>query len=161
MPTLEPKLLKEKIMEMPQQLRDAYFSENTTNKIMLVAKNHDLHIDQTGELSDEVGLVFLGVTPVSDFVKNIRERLKINNELAEKIVAELNTEIFEPARTLMKQGNANKLDTKAPHLDKPSIFERKLSEPVNLKPEATATAPTTPAPEEPIKKIDPYHEPIE
>lgn len=160
MPTLEPKLLKEKILQMPQQLRDAYFSEETTNKIMLVAKTHDLHIDQTGELSDEVGLVFLGVTPASDFVKNVRERLKINNDLATKIVEKLNSDIFEPARALMKKESGGNIDPSTPHLDKPSIFERKLSEPVNLKPETPVPTPT-PAPEIPIKKVDPYHEPIE
>ena len=60
---------------LPDDLKEAFTSETVTNNIVSAGKAHGLMVDQIGKLGDEVGLVMLGVTPTTDFIKNLVDRL--------------------------------------------------------------------------------------
>lgn len=170
----EDKLVNERVRNLPPELQQAINSNDSEKVVQKIGKKYNLHIDQVGELDNEVWQVMLGVKTSANFVISIMQRLKIDGQTAENIAREANEEIFLKIRESLKQMGENKNTPKPEELlhelerhtspaampEKPSIFERKLSEPVNLKPE-TSAPPPTPAPEIPIKKVDPYHEPIE
>lgn len=167
--------LDKKYEEAPEIAQKMMFSAENIGIVRKIGTTHKLHVDQIGILLEEIDYVLLGLEPSSNFVKNLEESLKVDRATAENIAQEANQEIFLKIRESLKQMEENKNTPKPEELlheleqhtspaslaDKPSIFERKLSEPVNLKPEVSTPTPATPAPEIPIKKIDPYHEPIE
>ncbi|MEK7650789.1 MAG: hypothetical protein AAB364_02905 [Patescibacteria group bacterium] len=171
----EDQMVNERIKKLPPELQQAISSNDSERIVQEIGKKYGLHIDQVGELDNEVWQVMLGVKTSANFVVSIMERLKVDGQTAENIAREANEKIFLKIRESLKQMEENKNTPKPEELlheleqhtspaslaEKPSIFERKLSEPVNLKPETPAPTPPTPAPEIPIKKVDPYHEPIE
>lgn len=178
MPRYPVEKMNETFAKMPEHLRNVMFSEQRMAATKKIQEKYRLHVDQLGRLIEEIGYVFVGLEPSANFAKNLEESLKIDGTTAENIAREVNQEIFLKIRESLKQMEENKNTPKPEELlrelehhsspvttaDKLSIFERKLSEPVNLKPEtpaATQSAPNNPTPETPIKKVDPYLEPVE
>ena len=62
-----------------------------------------LHIDQVGELDAEIRQIILGRAHSENFVDDIKKSLEIETDLAEKIVAEVNVEIFQAIKNEMQQ----------------------------------------------------------
>src|SRR3989344_1939705 len=72
---------------LPEDLQKALFSAQTSDAIFEVGKKHGLAVDKMGELADETGLVMLGMTKPSDYIRNLASRLAVEPEKA-KAVAE-------------------------------------------------------------------------
>ena len=89
---------RDRFQNLPNPLRKAISSVETSNKIFEIAKKYDLLIDKTGELAAETGLLMLGVTHPNDFVGNLAERLQVDRATASKIADDINREIFSPVR---------------------------------------------------------------
>lgn len=90
--------IREIYLKLPKDLKDAFFSVDIAEKLQAIGKARGLDIEQTGELSGEVGLVILGVTNPSDFVGHLAERLDVSKEEAEKVAADVNAQILAPIR---------------------------------------------------------------
>lgn len=97
------KQLQERYRSLPEDLKDAIFSEDVTEHILSVGKEYHLSVDQTGELADETGLVFLGITRPETYISNIARRLGIERNLAAKIGGAINERIFRPVRESLKK----------------------------------------------------------
>lgn len=157
-----------KFAALPEDVKEAIGSVNSAEKIRQVAKKHQLHIDQVGELGTQTGLVMLGVLPPRDFVKALTDKLQVTPEVARAIAADINTEIFNQIRESLKRihhldfgGESSAAPTPTPIKEVPptSVFATKTSEAVAVnKPEAVIT-PTDLA-NKPKKEFDPYREPI-
>jgi len=95
--------LLEQFKKLPQDLQDAITSNDINVALQEISKRSHLHIDQAGELADEVGLVLLGVVHPNDFLEDVFFRLKIDKKMAAEIVADVNEHIFKKVReSLMK-----------------------------------------------------------
>ncbi|MFC1721028.1 hypothetical protein ACFL0K_02125 [Patescibacteria group bacterium] len=90
-----PEQLKERLGKLPETIQKAIASVEVEQKILGIAKKHDLHIDQTGELLYETGLVMFGLTPAPNYQKNLSTHLKIDSETARSIAVDINKEVFE------------------------------------------------------------------
>lgn len=101
---------KEKKIEayknLPEAIRDALSSIDFADKISNIADKHSLLIDKQGELSDEVGLVMLGLTHPDKFVESIKNRLEISQSEAEAIATDVNNEILLEIREELKKISA-------------------------------------------------------
>ncbi len=94
---------KELFQNLPDDVKEAVSSVETTDIIIELEKKYKLHIDQTGELSNEVLLLTLGVTSPQKFIDNLESRLRISRDVAAQITADVNEKIFRPVReSLMK-----------------------------------------------------------
>ncbi|MCC6290673.1 hypothetical protein IT398_01215 [Candidatus Nomurabacteria bacterium] len=170
MKTYTQEELDKQFDQAPAIVREALFSKETSDRIKLIGDRHKLHIDQIGSLSDEIGLVMLGLEPSNIFVSNIETRLGIERSLAEQIATNVNKEIFLKIRESLKQMEENKNTPKQDELlreienqtalpkiseEKRTIFERKLTENFLTGSPDTPTTANNPTP---IKKIDPYLE---
>ncbi len=69
-------------------------SMDSTNNIRAIGNKYALHVDQIGELGDEIGLVMLGLTKTGDFVTHLIARLGLDRPVAEAIAREVNEQIF-------------------------------------------------------------------
>ncbi|MCX6718884.1 MAG: hypothetical protein NTZ38_00700 [Candidatus Taylorbacteria bacterium] len=95
--------IKAQYDKLPPEVQTALSSVDINRKIQVIANNHGLHIDQMGELIDEVGLIMLGLIKSSDFASHIISRCEINKAEAEKIAVEINTEVFASIRKFLQE----------------------------------------------------------
>jgi hypothetical protein len=97
------KTLEEKYKSLPADIQLGMSSPDVPRKILKIADEHELFIEQADELSDEVSYVMLGLTPPKYFVKTISERLKIDEKRAIEITQDINKEIFDGLRESLKK----------------------------------------------------------
>jgi hypothetical protein len=94
--------LEQQFATAPEMIRDALFSDETSNAVKKISDRHGLHVDQMGDLADEMGVVMLGLEPAKDFVKNIQDRLRLSASEAEQISMEVSKEVFVKLREAMQ-----------------------------------------------------------
>jgi hypothetical protein len=155
---------------LPEQVKEVLSSFDPIDAIRDIGAKYNLHLDQVGNLADEIGLVLFGLTKNYEFTDRIQTRLGLNRAQAEQITIDANTEIFLPIREFLKQSSGELpsreevlQDIEKPpatlELEKPkatppdTIFEQKMAKMFKLPREETP--PSNPE----IK--DPYLEPPE
>lgn len=89
----------ERFESLPDDLKTALTSEEVDASIQGVAKKHFLHIDQTGELADETGLVMLGLTKTDEYINNLKERLGVQQQKAAEIAKDIDENVLRPIKT--------------------------------------------------------------
>ena len=154
--------LKARFETLPVEVREAIASTNTAEAIEKIADKQNLHIDQLGSLSDQIGLVMMGVTKPQDFIGSVKSALSIDEEQAKQIAVEINAQIFAPIRESLKKIHHLGGDRGGQEEEKPVVSEEKSlkpeSDPLNefLSPKISESAPN------PRPYIhDPYREGLE
>jgi predicted RNA-binding protein with RPS1 domain len=77
-----------------------------------------LHIDQVSELDSEIRGILLGQNKSSDFINHIKDRLEINEDVAQKITTEVNSKIFVALKEKMQSTTST--DVKPETISKPT-----------------------------------------
>ena len=95
--------LQEAFERLPQKLQAAVSSPDIHQRIMNIGNRHGLHIDQIGELTDQIGLVMLGLENSSNFVRDTSSRLSIGMKDAQEIANDINKEVFSAIKTNMRE----------------------------------------------------------
>jgi hypothetical protein len=72
------------------------------DKAEAIGNKFNLNINQVGELDAEIRDVIRGVSKSSDFIDHIIERLEIDKDTANKIVEEVNKEVFQVIKNFMQ-----------------------------------------------------------
>lgn len=87
--------------KLPQELKDALFSEETGNNIYETCKRNNVgsHLEEIVEL---VGQVLVGLLSPQDFPQALQE-LKIKEDVAQKISKEINRFVFYPVKPALEQ----------------------------------------------------------
>lgn len=175
------KQIQNRIAELPPNVRAAVESADLAPKVRAIGTRHQLHIDQTGELEDEVMLAMLGFSPLDTLAARLTQTLRVSQADGEKIASEVSSEIFGPIRESLRAftSGANKpqqaaastpVPPSAPakppvspdiHAANVVLTQPTVSLPVQSKPaQAPAQGATAPKASDPIYKSDPYREPI-
>ena len=81
------KKIQEQYLGLPEDVQKALFSTKTSDAIFEVGKKHGLIIEKMGELADETGLVMLGMTKPSEYIRNLEKRLEIEVVKAKEIAS--------------------------------------------------------------------------
>lgn len=84
------------------------------DEIVKIGEKYNLHIDQVGDLSLSTRQLALGTEKKEDFLKNIMERLEIEEELAQKLTDEINQNIFLRIRQLLQRAEVTKESVDTP-----------------------------------------------
>ena len=95
--------LEQAYQRLPEASKEILYSVETSDKLMAIGQQHQLHIDQIGEMADEVGFVLLGLAPSSELLTKLQTRLKVERVVAENLTADINTKIFLPIRDSLRQ----------------------------------------------------------
>ncbi len=90
-------------LDLPEDVQKALFAPETSNSILATGKKYNLAIDKMGELADETGLVMLGITPPSEYIKNLVKRLGVDAEKAKGVAEDINQKVFSPIRESLKK----------------------------------------------------------
>jgi len=121
--------ITKRYLELPEDVQNALFAKETSDSILAVGKKYTLSIEKIGELADETGLVMLGITPPSEYIKNLVQRIGVDQEKARAIAEDINQKVFSPVRESLK-----KIHKLQPETAKPTL-------PVRLKPQAPSNLP--------------------
>lgn len=89
--------------ELPENVQKALFATSTSDAIFEIGKKYGLIIEKMGELADETGLVMLGMTKPSEFIRNLERRLGIETVKAKEIAQDINQKVFSPIRDSLKK----------------------------------------------------------
>ncbi len=95
--------LRERLHTLPEDVQDAIFAVETADAIGEIQNKYKLHIDQAGDLAEEVGFVMLGLTRPFDFVGRIASKLRVTQMVASQITKDINETIFNPIKESLKK----------------------------------------------------------
>ena len=97
---------KEKLQEiyesMPQDLKEALFSQEISDTINDICLENNLEEKQISKIVEYVGYVFLGLLSPNDFEKTTKEKLIIKDDLAQKISRQITRLVFFPLKTSLE-----------------------------------------------------------
>ncbi len=97
-----PQESSERFASLPTVVQNYLYSDEMTAALEDVGKKHSLHVDQIGSLEWEVVSVILGFTEPADFVEILEDALEIDEVQAQGIAKDVDVEIFQHVRTLMR-----------------------------------------------------------
>ena len=97
------KQVEERLAQLPEDIQNAIMASDFDQKMQAIGRAHNLHIDQAQQLGNETLLVMLGVSPMSGFTDDIIQEVRVSKEEADKIIADINTQILAPIRESMKK----------------------------------------------------------
>ncbi len=97
MPDYPPEQLWPLYERLPEDLKEAIFSEKTADLIYDICSRNNLE-EKVSEVAKYIGYVLLGLLPLDEFQKILQSELKLKNDLAKKIVLEITRFIFFPLK---------------------------------------------------------------
>ena len=89
--------------KLPNDIKEAIFSVDVSDKIIDIGKKHKLAVDKIGIIGNETSRVMLGVTHPNEFIGNLTERLEVDKEKARAIAGEINEQIFKKVRESLRR----------------------------------------------------------
>lgn len=99
---MESENLQKHLETLPKEYKQAIVKLDLPSRLLKISKTVSLHFDQTEELELEITLTLLGLRSSIEFVENIEEKLRLDEETLEKVTNEVNNEIFLPFRNLLQ-----------------------------------------------------------
>jgi hypothetical protein len=93
-------LINEMIPNLPENIQYAIKNLPWTEKIININKKYLLAMDQLEKFKDISMMVAVGLIPSSGYASAIKDELEVSQELAEDLVFDANTEIFDSLQEL-------------------------------------------------------------
>lgn len=155
--------LRERYRKIPDELQEAFDSIETVQAIQTIGKKYNLHIDQLGKISDEIGLVILGLSKPKDFTLNIKNKAGIPEDMANLVTYDVNQTIIVKIRNALQQLNEPKNENSKTEIPGENIFSQKMTAVHNqAKEEVEVKDKNSDNKEEGTIKtsFDPYREPL-
>ena len=166
-----PQQLRERYLNLPNDLREAVSSIDSSEIIANIGSKHGLTIDKTGDLATETSQVLLGLIHPNDFIASLANNLEVDKQKAMEIAEDINAQIFKPVRESLKKIHNIRDEQDNFPKDRPlgkeeilrEIEENENEVPAILKGSTTASLPTPPAKVEQkySSGMDPYREPVD
>ena len=99
MPNYPKEQLQELYKDLPKDLQKAAFSEEVAANIQEICSDNKITDDDLiFDITKNVGYVFLGLLPPSEFSDALEKELKIDKEVAEQITSGMTRFVFLPLK---------------------------------------------------------------
>jgi len=102
-----PEITQEQIFEyyrkLPDDMKEAMTSVETSSAIYEIGRKTGLDISNTSNLAREVGYVLLGITNIKNFVSALEKDLQVDHEKSVNIAKEVNEKIFKQVFNNLKR----------------------------------------------------------
>lgn len=92
-----------KFFQLPQKLREAISSVETATQIRTVAQKNNLNSAQLWSFSYIVGMVLLGETNITEFVKEIHDKCELDEASSRQAARDINQTVFLPVKEELKK----------------------------------------------------------
>tara|TARA_B100001971_G_C18055816_1_gene465253 strand:- start:19 stop:645 length:627 start_codon:yes stop_codon:yes gene_type:complete len=93
----------EKYRMLPKGIKRTMYSLDIHDIVKSITDKYKLHIVTAGILDDEIMYAIIGITKVSDFIRNLKTQLKLPDEKVNAIAKDVNEKIFLPIRESLKK----------------------------------------------------------
>lgn len=93
-----PEQLEERYQKLPEELKDALFSVETTKLIDRIRKENKFSEKDAEKLAELVGRVLIGILPPKEFEESLKAELGIPAKSAKKIAETINSQVFDPVK---------------------------------------------------------------
>ena len=149
------KALKERFQKLPKVLQNAITSADVEKRMRGLADTHKLHLDQWQSLENEVMLTLLGVQPIEDLEKNLKNEIVVSSETAKLLAGDISKIVFAPIREELER-ELEHPDAKAAAVSdvEGARAQALTAEAASTAPAAPAVLPATPPAESPTTKIE-------
>lgn len=141
MPDFKPEQLWPLFEKLPEDLKEAIFSEKTAENISDICQRNKIEEEKVSAVAKYTGYVLLGVLTPGEFERTLNEELKLGNDLTKKVGWEISRLIFLPVKSSLEKLYREEIAT----LKGVEVKIEKTPPPVEIKP----------------RKKDIYREPIE
>lgn len=84
--------------KLPEELKEAIFSENTANHINDICQRNEVGDEEMGEIAKYVGYVLLGVLKRGELSETLKEETKLTKDQIKKVSREIDRFIFFPLK---------------------------------------------------------------
>lgn len=91
-------IIKERFAELPPVVQAAIVSADVQNHLRELAKKHNLHLDQWGDLEDQVQMTLMGIEDSNELTNNIEKNVGVAHDIALALAQDISTIVFEPIR---------------------------------------------------------------
>lgn len=91
--------------QLPEELKDALFSDNNNDLVTNICTQAKLDEDQTSIVAKYVGRVIMGLLPIDEFPITIELELNISQDLANQIHRQIYISIFKHLRIALNKIN--------------------------------------------------------
>lgn len=90
--------------KLPQELKEAIFSEDTAENISNVCeKNEIVEGEKISEIAKYTGRVLMGILPPDEFQRILEKEVKLKKEQAKMVAREINRFVFYPVKTSLEK----------------------------------------------------------
>lgn len=145
-------LTKEKLDNLPEEIRSLLTSSDLDDTVSDIGERNNLHIDQIGMLDHLVKMVIIGEVKRSDLNKQMEILMDIDNDLSNKLIAELNDRIFQPTNEVLRQTHNEEdkvMEDNFSSNDVMNVISDPTSLPTNSRIYEKETVPETPEEKQP------------
>lgn len=103
---------KEELIEiyrgLPEEIKDAIFSPATTDIFDAIKEKQSLTAEQREVMSVYTGFLMMGVLPPEKYVSTLIEKMGIEREKVASIAQEINRDLFNPIKDVLKEIHSEK-----------------------------------------------------
>ncbi len=147
-------MIKERFARLPKVVQNAITSADIEKQLRGLATTHKLHLDQWETLENEVIMTLLGINPIEGLRNDLQKQLKVSDEIASALTADISKIVFEPIRAELERGLEHP-DAKAAGVSDVEAARTQIlgGEDKPAAPAAPTVLPATPPAEPPMGKI--------
>ena len=96
------KRIKEKFDSLPKEIQDIILSSNYQDSLLEIGRKYQLNVEQMGIMEQETTIAMMGLTPTTDFEKELTRELNIDSAKSSEIAKDISEKIFFKIRELLK-----------------------------------------------------------
>ncbi len=131
---------------LPDNLKEALFSEQNSNILWRVCEGQHLPVDKIPRVAVITGYIILGFIHAEDLAKEIKNELNINQEIANIIALEVDRKIFGPIRSDLEKVYSMPVEEKEIEMETLDLRAKAQALEVSEVKSAGVTAPAAEAP---------------
>lgn len=147
------------LSKLPEEVKSAIASEKNLEYLRNIGTKYNLSVDERPKLGEAVGLVLLGILSMKEFQERMQERIDGPPKQVNKLVREVQEQIFQPIAGSLKKLTPEEILRKAKQ--KP----REEAEEGGHQPVLDIPVPPPPGGDTPSPSYggtsDPYREPVD
>lgn len=98
MPKYSEKQLWDLFNKLPDDLKDAIFSEDTADSILSICQRYKIEDKKISKVAELAGNSLMGLLPPDELQYSLEEEVALDSKTAKKISQEINRFIFYPVR---------------------------------------------------------------
>lgn len=103
MPEYTPKQFWKLYEKLPEELREALFSEETSNAVYQSCEKNQVSEENALKISEYVGKVLAGLLPPAELQDALEKELKLKKSVAKEVAREINRFVFYPVKTSLEK----------------------------------------------------------